>query len=269
MDSKREDPNSLSSSKPGLEGFFETMLRRYKVAMHIFTVMPLYGLCSVLLAFGLFPSVALVQATLELTAAWPGAFRTFAIALSLPLAYLAYGMSMVFILPFVNKVGRFNLTAWRGTYYSAPAVKWYIHNALTYVLRFTFLEFITPTPIFNLFYSMMGMKIGDGVVINSTYFSDPSLITLGEKVTIGGSATIVGHYGQGGYLVLAPVVIGARATIGLKASVMGGVTIGEDAKILPHSVVLPKTEIPAGETWGGVPARKISLDDLKIGKKAS
>jgi len=40
----------------------------------------------------------------------------------------------------------------------------------------------------------------------------------------------------------------------LKASIMGGVTIGDDAKIMPHSVVLPKAKIGPGETWGGVPA---------------
>lgn len=103
----------------------------------------------------------------------------------------------------------------------------------------------------------MGMKIGRGTIINSTHISDPSLIEIGDKVTIGGSATLVGHYGQGGYLVLAPVKIGDRATIGLKATIMGGVQVGAGAKIMPHSVVLPKTIIPDNETWGGVPARKI------------
>jgi acetyltransferase-like isoleucine patch superfamily enzyme len=67
------------------------------------------------------------------------------------------------------------------------------------------------------------------------------------------------HYGQGGYLVLAPIKIGDKVTVGLRSSIMGGVTIGEGAKILPHSIVLPKTQIPAGETWGGVPAQKIIL----------
>jgi serine acetyltransferase len=40
---------------------------------------------------------------------------------------------------------------------------------------------------------------------------------------------------------------------------MGGAQIGKGAKILPNSVVLPKTVIPAGETWGGVPAQKITV----------
>ena len=33
------------------------------------------------------------------------------------------------------------------------------------------------------------------------------------------------HYAQGGYLVIAPVKIGAGATIGLRAVIMGGVEV--------------------------------------------
>ena len=40
------------------------------------------------------------------------------------------------------------------------------------------------------------------------------------------------------------------------------VEIGEKAKILPNSVVLPKTRIPAGETWGGVPAIRIPKEQM-------
>jgi acetyltransferase-like isoleucine patch superfamily enzyme len=116
------------------------------------------------------------------------------------------------------------------------------------MVRFTFLEFITPSPLNILFYRMMGMKIGKGVVINSSNISDPCLITLGDYVTVGGSATIFAHYGQRGYLVVAPVVIGKGTNIGLKASVMGGSVIGENVMIKPHTAVLPKTQIPDGET---------------------
>lgn len=148
---------------------------------------------------------------------------------------------------------------WRGPYYSAACVNWYVHNGLTYLARFTILEFITPTPFNLLFYKLMGMKIGRGTQINSSNISDPSLIEMGENVTIGGSATIVAHYGMGGFLIISPVKIGDGATIGLKATILGGVEIGAGAKLMPNSVVLPRTIIPAGETWGGVPAKKIEL----------
>ena len=91
---------------------------------------------------------------------------------------------------------------------------------------------------------MMGMKIGKGVVINTSNISDPCLIHLEDHVTIGGSATIMGHYGQRGILVIGKVHIKKGAMIGLKASILGDVEIGENAIISPHEVILPKSKIP-------------------------
>ena len=116
------------------------------------------------------------------------------------------------------------------------------------MVRLSFLDFVTPSPLNVLFYRMMGMKIGKGVVINTTNISDPSLITLGDYVTVGGSATIFAHYGQKGYLIIAPVTVGSGTNIGLKASIMGGVTVGKNVTIKPHVALLPKTDIPDGET---------------------
>ena len=38
---------------------------------------------------------------------------------------------------------------------------------------------------------------------------------------------------------------------------MGGVEIGDKAKVLAGSFVLPNTRIPPGELWGGIPARRL------------
>jgi acetyltransferase-like isoleucine patch superfamily enzyme len=140
----------------------------------------------------------------------------------------------------------FRLKPFRGGYYSLGAVPWYFHNALTYIVRYTFLEFITPTPMNILFYRMMGMKIGKNVHLNTTNISDPCLIEIGDKVTIGGSAHIIAHYASKGYIIVDHVKIGNGATVGLKATIMGDVEIGETAAIGPHEVILPKSRIPAG-----------------------
>jgi serine acetyltransferase len=44
---------------------------------------------------------------------------------------------------------------------------------------------------------------------------------------------------------------------------MGDVEIGADATILPHSVLLPGSRVGDGETWGGVPAHRISRDEME------
>lgn len=263
-----EDKNSKHK---GLKGIFEVALRRFKVFTQIITMLPLYVLGCLILGVCIAPAIYMYQLITDTFSSSMHILNLFVMGCAFAASFFTYGFTLLFVAPIMNIILRCNLKPWRGSYYSAETLKWFVHNALTYLARFTFLEFVTPTPMSNLFFQMMGMKIGKGTVINTTYISDPSLISLGERVTLGGSVTIVGHYGQGGLLIIAPVMIGDNCTIGLKSSIMGGVTIGNNAKILPHSVVMPKTHILDGEVWGGVPARKLDPKDLASGdfKKSS
>ena len=259
---KRVDVDPQGSQHKGLGGLFEIVLRRFKLAVHVSVLMLLYGLASLCIGASLVPGILFYRLMNELTNQRSNLVHTAALGFSIAAGFFLYGFTMMFLIPAVNYVLRGQLKPWRGTYYSLAALPWSVHNGLTYLMRYTFLEFITPTPFNLLFYKLMGMKIGHGTQINSTNISDPSLIVLGKRVTIGGSATLCGHYGMSGYLILAPVVIGDDAVIGLRAIVMGGVEIGASAKVLPNSVVMPKTVIPAGEIWGGVPAIKITENQV-------
>lgn len=51
------------------------------------------------------------------------------------------------------------------------------------------------------------------------------------------------------------VVVRRGACVGANSVVLPGVTIGEDAIVGALSLV--KTDVPSGEVWGGVPARRI------------
>jgi hypothetical protein len=255
--SKRIDLETTKSQHGGLKGIFESGLRKFKALFHLCSMIPVYFVAALTLATALWPSVSFFRFLSKQVSMSPWWLQNAAYAFAIAAGFFMYGFTLLFVAPALNFIIRGNLKAWRGPYYSAESFKWFLHNGLTYLMRFTFLEFITPSPLSLLFYKMMGMKIGRGTIINSTWISDPSLIEMGEKVTIGGSVTIVAHYGQGGLLVIAPVKIGDACTIGIKATIMGGAQIGAGAKIMPHSVVMPKTIVPAGETWGGVPAKKI------------
>ncbi|HTQ00211.1 MAG TPA: DapH/DapD/GlmU-related protein [Casimicrobiaceae bacterium] len=177
----------------------------------------------------------------------------------LALGYFAYGLAILVIAPAINFVLGGRLSPYRGSAVTLAALRWYVHCTMTLVVRYSFLEFVTPSPFSQMYYRLMGMRIGREVTLNSTAIADPSLIAIGDRATIGGSANILAHYAQGGYLVIAPVKIGAGATIGMRAIVMGGVEVGEKAKVLANSFVLPNTKIPAGESWAGIPAQRIEL----------
>jgi len=49
--------------------------------------------------------------------------------------------------------------------------------------------------------------------------------------------------------------IGSRVSIGTNATILGGVTVGDGAMVGAGSVVTK--DIPPGETWAGVPARRL------------
>lgn len=180
-------------------------------------------------------------------------------SLALPFLYFLFGFTLIAVVPLLNWALGLSLPAERAELRGIAATQWYLHNTLQYVVRYSFMHLLELSPFNNLFLRLMGMKIGRNVIINSSNISDPSVLIFEDDVTIGGSATVMGHYGSNHALVVAPVILRRGSSIGASAVVLGDVEVGEGARVLPNSLLLPGTRIPKGETWGGVPAKKLSL----------
>ena len=90
----------------------------------------------------------------------------------------------------------------------------------------------------------IGTHINAGSVIIRT--------SIGDHCTISPGVTICGD-----------VTIGDRVLIGAGATICDRVTIGSDATIGAGAVVLPETIVPDGETWVGVPARRVDRSPAK------
>ena len=238
------DVDATHSDLHGIKGKLETILRKFRIATFAIALVPIYLLVMLIMAVAITPGVYFFYFLYDLSAGWWQPLHYLAIAFSIVAGFFIYGFSLIFLVPFVNFIVPIKMKPFRGPYYSLQSVPWYVHNALLYLVRYTFLEFITPTPFNILFFRMMGMKIGKGVHLNTTNISDAALITLEDKVTIGGSAHIICHYAAKGFLVVSRVTIKKGATLGLKSTVMGDVEIGENAVIGPHEVVYPKSRIP-------------------------
>ncbi len=262
-DEKPASSRKLAASPTtGLAGFYDRLLRSYRGLVHGLTMVPLYFLACLIMGTGFLPGVGLFHLVSKWTAFSPNWVKFWAYGVNIAVGYYAYGLTLVILIPIVNAPVLKFLKPFRSPFHSVQVFPWYVHNSLLYIIRYSFLEFITPTPINLWFFKRMGMKIGKGVQINTSHITDPAMITLEDGVMLGGSATVIAHYGVNGILILAPTILRKNAMIGLRAIIMADVEIGEGAKILPNSVVLPKTRVPAGETWGGVPARKINLSEL-------
>ncbi len=110
----------------------------------------------------------------------------------------------------------------------------------------------------RLFYRLVGAIVGKHVAFGFEATLDilyPQDITIGDNSIVGYDATILCH----GYTVPAyqrgKVTIGRDVSIGAKALILPGVTIGDGATI--GAMALVNRDVPPGEFWAGVPARKV------------
>jgi serine acetyltransferase len=104
--------------------------------------------------------------------------------------------------------------------------------------------------------ALFGAGVGRDIALGG-HLVDPQFITIGDEAIVGQDSVVTAHVITSGRIRLAPVRIGDRATVGVNSVIMAGVTLGEDAIVAAGSVVPPDTAIPAGELWGGIPARRI------------
>jgi hypothetical protein len=246
MNNEKLDIHSTTSKRPGFGGVLESSIRKFKTFWFMLFLAPIALLYVVCMGLSLAPAVWIVRGTWELTHSLSFWIQGPLLGMSLAAGFISYGLTLIFVVPLVNKLLPMKPRAHRASWFSLSVLPWYYHNALTYLVRYTFLEIITPTPLNRLFFQMMGMKIGKGSVINTTHISDPCLIEIGDNVTIGGSATLIAHYGMKGILVIDRLVIEDQVTVGLRACIFGDVIIKSGATVRPNEVILPKTRLERG-----------------------
>ncbi len=187
-----------------------------------------------------------------------GAGRALGLGLALAAGYFVFGLALLVVVPVARWV-----TFARGTpigrfpYLSVGAWRWASFNALTLMVRFTFVNWIRVTPFLPFYHRLMGAKIGRRVQINTAVVADQNLVEIGDDTVIGGDVTLVCHAAERGKLVTAPVRIGRDVTVGLMAVVLPGCEIGDGAVIAAGAVLSKGAKVGPGEIWAGVPARRV------------
>ncbi|MCA9284053.1 MAG: amino acid adenylation domain-containing protein [Phycisphaerales bacterium] len=103
----------------------------------------------------------------------------------------------------------------------------------------------------------LGADIGQRVHIHrgvSLQRGGWDLLTIGDDATIGQDARLGLVELDSGCLVIAPVAIGAGATMDVRAGVGGGATVEPGGWLTPLSWLPSGRTLPANERWNGVPA---------------
>jgi len=130
---------------------------------------------------------------------------------------------------------------------------WAIQYLVMNFMNTVFLPVFRTTPLMNLFYRLMGAKIGNNVFFNSSYIYEPHLLEIGDNSRVGENAIIVPHTTEGKTFTLKRVVIGKNVTIGQYCQIMPGAVIGDNV-IIGAGAIIPKDKvIEANSVYGGNP----------------
>ncbi len=104
---------------------------------------------------------------------------------------------------------------------------------------------------------LLGARIGRRVSIDRGVNLENGgwdLLEIGDDATVGRDASLRLVDLEDGELVVAPVALGARSTVDIRATVGGGAALGPGAFLAALSWLPPGARVPEGERWDGVPA---------------
>lgn len=241
-----------------------SLLKRFATAIQVLMTLGLYLELAVIAGAAATPGVlfALHAHAWIVAQGAPEIVRVFAACVLGALAYFAYAVTVIFVVPLV-RVTAPGTPEGRYPYYSFKAFQWASYNALILLVRYTCINFMRVTPFINLFHRLMGMKLGRRVQINTAVIGDSNLIEIGDDTVIGGDVTLVAHAAERGQLIAQRVRIGSNVTVGLMAVIFPGCEIGDGAVIAANAVLLKGTRVGPGEIWGGVPAKLIGKKEAR------
>lgn len=182
--------------------------------------------------------------------------RLFAQGAAIGIGLLAWCIADLIILGIFGLILRPRTSSAQAPTQSWLTIRWGFMS-LFHRLALPSLQWMIPSFVGNTYYSMMGMKIGKGAQLNSPNINDAYMIEIGSKTVIGGGAAINGHLFEKDGIHLSKVIIGSNCVIGSGAFISPGCIIGDRAVIASRAVLPKFTNVPPGEIWGGIPARRI------------
>ena len=119
---------------------------------------------------------------------------------------------------------------------------------------------------------LTGIEIHPGAVIGRGVFIDHGMgVVIGETAEVGDGCTIYQGVTLGGTTLYKGTkrhpTLGRNVVVSAGAKVLGGFTVGDDAKVGSNAVVIKP--VPAGATAVGIPARIIQAEDTARREEAA
>ena len=138
-----------------------------------------------------------------------------------------------------------------GLYY----FRWWLVNTIESGIP---VGYLSGTPLLNIYYRLMGARIGRNVHLGTDGFATYDLLSIGDDSSIGGDASLLGFTVEDGMLKIGRIDIGERCFVGTGSVLREETVMENDAALEDLSCLRRGGKIPRGERWLGSPAQRVS-----------
>lgn len=132
----------------------------------------------------------------------------------------------------------------------------YMHKMSPFAKIFSLMNFV----LFGLEIATR-CKIGKGLYFPHTQGTVIGANAIGENATIYHNVTFGAREIDLGYAETSRPIVGNNVIVGAGAKILGGIHVGDDARVGANAVVLE--DVPEGATVGGIPAKIIKQSGIK------
>jgi len=131
------------ADNPAPTGAVDRFVRRYRATAHVLATAVLYVIAASALGLALVPTLLIARTAVPPLWQWEHWARWPALGLLAGAGAFLWGFSLLAVVPVFNFALPTRIRAFTGGYFSIASVPWYLHNGLFYLVRFTFLPFVT------------------------------------------------------------------------------------------------------------------------------
>ena len=207
----------------------------------------IYGVTAVPATFGL---LLYIGFTRELLTLQSGAALGLLIFFGYFPAMIALSIAVKWLLIGRYKKGRYSI--WSSYYF-----RWWL------VTRFQALSgvrILEGTPLLNWYFRLMGARVGDRCVIDTSICYAFDLVTIGDDSSIGNETQLPGYRVEDGMLVIGGVSIGKRCFVGIHSYLGLDVCLHNDSRMGDLSALNDGESIKASSSRAGSPALPVDVD---------
>jgi non-ribosomal peptide synthetase-like protein len=114
---------------------------------------------------------------------------------------------------------------------------------------------VSGTPLLGPLLRLYGAHIGRRALLDTTYLTEFDLVHVGDDAVVGTAASLQTHLFEDRVMKMGEVRLEPASSVGNRAVVLYGSSVGEQANLAPLSLVMKGESLPARSAWAGIPAQ--------------